>query len=118
MSIAGLNVAHGPAGTPKVRPRYCSEHAISRVSQRYGVALADADFDRIVMLIERDDPRTMRIGSRPQANGHLRYIVLHKDLWLPVVFNPDTSQVVTVLPPNVLVPYRDRLERLRGECLR
>jgi hypothetical protein len=117
MSIAGLNVGRGPAGIPKARPKFCSEHAISRVSQRYGVALADADFDRIVMPIERDDPRTMRICSRPQANGHLRYIVLHKDLYLPVVFNPMTSQVVTVLPPNVLGPYRDRLERLRRECL-
>lgn len=97
------------------RPTSGSVHAIMRCGERYGVRLDERDFDRMVMLIEREDIRAIRFYPRPQENGRWPYAVLHRDRWFGVVYSPATHMIVTVLPPRVLEPYRDQLERLRGE---
>lgn len=105
MSIAESGVTTQPFG---------SVHALMRAAERYRVALDDRDFDRMVMLIERDDPRAIRFYPRPQENGNWPYAVFHRDRWIAAVYSPSARMIVTVLPPRVLEPYRDQLERLRA----
>ncbi len=89
-------------------PGVCSGHARQRVSERYGVTPTPSDW----RLAQADilDGRAVRTRCRPDGEAGDEYLVRLGSTAARVIFSPDTSVIVTVVPPAMrcTIPDRER----------
>jgi len=72
-------------------------HAIDRIKQRYGVAVSMGEIRALVAAIRRNEARYLG----PARDGAERWLVHFEriNFDVPVVFDPRSGQIVTVLCP-------------------
>lgn len=73
-----------------------TEHAIRRARERYALDLTSDDIVRMSDQIASDVPCAEYIESKTRDISRWRVII--RGLWLDVMFNAETRQVLTVFP--------------------
>lgn len=75
-------------------PRDAEPHAVTRARERFGLNLTADDLRQITAKIRCG----LSLLQARTSNGCERHAVRHLGTYLPVVFDPKTRRVVTVLP--------------------
>lgn len=81
----------------RTEPARSEPHAITRARERFGLNLTIDDLRQIVAKIVC---KLSKLQAR-LPGGCERHAVHHRDVILPVVFDPERGLVVTILPPSV-----------------
>jgi hypothetical protein len=82
-------------------------HFRRRCAQRYGHHFGRDTMRRFVQAIRENRGRAVFLLRCSCARTI--WAVRHDDMWIPVVYNRHTKQVITALPPSALRGFESRL---------
>lgn len=92
------------------KARVNREHAKMRAMERYGIDLTPELIVTWERRIGDNGPDAVMLGDRPGNGDRVLYGLKHEGRWLPVIYDPATKCLVTLLPEDALDRYRTVLE--------
>lgn len=83
-------------------------HATRRARQRYGISLKQHDYTDLCRVLTKGNSQDC-VFLQKQSNRVTFWAVFYEDKWLPVVYDKLRKRIATVLPPEALLPFKDKL---------